>query len=285
MKQQSNDHHYVPTFYLRRWAGQDGRICEFSRPYREAKPLRKMPEAAGFKRDLYMVPGMEPGMQSILEDVVFKRIDQHANDALAFMLANSDGTADMAPKLRSGWSRFLMSLMHRGPEQLAALKARCQAAIEEHLAGLEQTYGDQRQPSDPETYAEMRAAVAHDAEHKAWAMVLESAMDNPTVGTFINSMMWSIVAIRNPERSMLTSDRPLHITNGLDHAEAYIILPVGPTEIFIAVNTAETVGRVSEEPRRLLKDINTKVVEQAVRYAYDTDDAQLRFVENRLRRP
>ena len=284
-KQQSIDHHYIPTFYLRRWAGPDGRICELSRPYREVKPLRKAPEAAGFIPHLYTVPGMEPGLQSVLEDVVFKRTDQHANDALAFMLANADGTADMPPKLRSGWSRFLMSLMHRGPEQLAALKAKCRTTVAEQLAALEHTYAEQRQPSDPETYTEMRAAVEHDVEHKAWAVVLESAVDNPRVGTFINAMNWAIVTVRNRERSMLTSDRSLHMTNGLDHSEAYIILPVGPADIFIAVNTPEMVRRISEtEPRGLVKEINAKVVGQAVRYVYDTDDAQLRFVENRMRR-
>lgn len=284
-KQQSVNHHYVPTFYLSRWAGPDGRICEFSRPHTVVKPLRKMPEAAGFLRHLYTVPGLEPDQRSVLEDVVFKRTDQTASDALSFMLANSDGNADMPPKLRNGWSRFLMSLMHRGPEQLAALKSKCQTFMEKHLAGLEPTYEERRQPSDPATYAEMRAVIEHDVTHKTWAMVLEGVVDNPALGTFINAMHWSIVTVRNPERSMLASDRPLHMTKGIDHPEAYIILPIGPAHIFVAVNTPEMVKRISEtEPRGLVKDINTKVVGQAVQYVYDTDDRQLRFVENRLRR-
>lgn len=178
-----------------------------------------------------------------------------------------------------------MSLMHRGPEQLSALKLKCQIWMEEHLTGLEATYEERRQPSDPATYLEMRAAIEHDVTHKAWAMVLEGAIDNPTLGTFINAMHWSIVTVRNPEWSMLVSDRPLHMTNGIDHPEAYIILPIGPTHIFVAVNTPEMVRRISEtEPRGLVKAINTKVVGQAVRYVYNTDDGQLRFVENRLRR-
>lgn len=284
-KQQSVNHHYVPTFYLSRWAGPDGKICEFSRPHTEVKPLRKMPEAAGFLRHLYTVPGLEPDERSVLEDVVFNKIDQTASDALSFMLANSDGDADMPPKLRNGWSRFLMSLMHRGPEQLAALKLKCQTFMEKHLAGLEPTYDERRQPSDPATYAEMRAAIEHDVTHKTWAMVLEDVVDNPILGTFINAMHWSIVTVRNPERSMLASDRPLHMTNGINHPEAYIILPIGPAHIFVAVNTPEMVKRISEtEPRGLVKDINTKVVGQAVQYVYDTDDRQLRFVANHLRR-
>jgi len=75
------------------------------------------------------------------------------------------------------------------------------------------------------------------------------------------------------------------MTNGLDHSEAYIILPVSPACIFIAVNTPEMVRRISEtDAHTLVKEINAKVVGQAIRYVYDTNDAQLRFVENRLRR-
>lgn len=284
-KQQSVNHHYVPTFYLSRWAGPDGRICELSRRHTEVKPFRKMAEAAGFLRHLYTVPGLEPDKRSVLEDVVFRRIDQTASDALLFMLANSDGNAEMPRKLRNGWSRFLMSLMHRGPEQLAALKVKCETLMGEQLAGLEPTYDERRQPSDPATYAEMKAAIEYDVRHKTWAIVLEKVVDNPTMGMFINAMRWSIVTVSNPDRSMLTSDRPLHMTNGIDHPEAYIILPIGPAQIFIAVNTPEMVKRISEtEPRGLVEAINTKVVGQAVRYVYDTDDGQLQFVENGLRR-
>ena len=284
-KQQSVNHHYIPTFYLGRWAGPDGRICEFSRPHRQVRPLRKAPGAAGFLPHLYTVAALAPDRRSVLEDEFFRRTDQTASDALSFMLANLDGAADMPSKLRNGWSRFLMSLMHRGPEQLAALKARCQMSMTKHLAALELAYEDMRQPSDPATYDEAKAAIRHDMEHKAWAVLLQDLVDNATVGAFINAMRWSIVTVRNPEMSMLASDRPLHMTNGLDHPEGYIILPVGPAHAFIAVNTPDMVrGIAAREPRGLVKDINAKVVGQAVRYVYDSDDRQLRFVENRLRR-
>ena len=130
-----------------------------------------------------------------------------------------------------------------------------------------------------------KAAIRHDMEHKAWAVLLEDLVDNATVGAFINAMRWTIVTVRNPEMSMLTSDRPLHMTNGLDHPEGYIILPVGPAHVFVAVNTPDMVrGIAGREPRGLVKDIDAKVVGQASRYVYDSDDGQLRFVENRLRR-
>ena len=61
------------------------------------------------------------------------------------------------------------------------------------------------------------------------------------------------------------------MTNGLDYPEAYIVLPAGPAEMFVAVNTPEIVGWISEtEPCGLVRDINAKVIGQAVRYVYDT---------------
>jgi uncharacterized protein DUF4238 len=33
-------HHYIPVFYLKQWAGADGRLCQYSRPYNRVKPKR-----------------------------------------------------------------------------------------------------------------------------------------------------------------------------------------------------------------------------------------------------
>jgi hypothetical protein len=31
-------HHYIPIFYLKQWARDDGMLCEFSKPYDSVKP-------------------------------------------------------------------------------------------------------------------------------------------------------------------------------------------------------------------------------------------------------
>src|SRR5580704_19752927 len=33
-KGQRKKHHYIPVFYLKKWTAQDGRLWEFSRPYK-----------------------------------------------------------------------------------------------------------------------------------------------------------------------------------------------------------------------------------------------------------
>ena len=285
MKQQSLTHHHIPTFYLRRWAGSDGLICEFSRPHTQVKPKRKTPEAAGHQRGLYTVTGLPPERQSILEDDFFRRTDQSANDALSFMLANMDGTADMPSKLRSGWSRFILSLVHRNPERLGVLKEKCRVGLAERLAEVEPVYDEFRGPSDPPTFAQLKASMEHDVEHKTWAVLLQDVIDSVTVGTFLNAMRWSIVTVRNPEHLLLTSDRPVYMTNGIDHPEGQIILPVGPEQVFVAVNTSEMEQVLrNHDPRKLVHALNDKVASQAQRYVYGTDDRQLRYIENRLGR-
>lgn len=285
MQQQSLVHHYLPRFYLRQWAGPDGLICEFSRPYMRVQARRKSPKATGHKPGLYTVTGLPPERQSILEDDFFRRTDQTAHDALRFMLANQDGTGDMPSKLRSGWSRFVLSLVHRTPERLALLKEKCRVALAERLAEIEPMYHEFRGPSDPPTFAQLKASMEHDAEHKTWALLLQDVVDSVTVGTFINAMRWSVVTVKNAPHSILTSDRPVYMTNGINHPEGQIILPIGPTRMFVAVNTPEMedVLRTSD-PHRLMGLMNDKVARHACRYVYGTDDRQLRYVENRLGR-
>ena len=283
MQQQSVDHHYIPQFYLRPWTGEDGLVCVFSRPHVRLEARRRPPRATGFERHLYTVSGLPPGQRSILEDEFFRNTDQAAYDALRFMLANQDGAADMPPRLRSGWSRFMLSLMHRSPERVTLLKEKCRIGLIERLAEIEPIYDEIRFPSDPPTFEALKASLQHDVEHKTWAVLLQDVIDSPTVGKFLNAMRWSIVTIQNPVHTLLTSDRPIYMTNGLDHPEAQIILPVGPAELFVAVNTAEMEDALRRsDPRALMRQMNHKVTTQARRYVYDGDDRQLRFVDNRL---
>lgn len=285
MKQQSRTHHYIPTFYLRRWAGEDGRLCEFSRPYRLVKPQRKSPEAAGHLRGLYTIPGLPPESQSILEDKFLRQTDQAASDALDFMLANTSGVDDMSSRLRSGWSRFLLSLMHRTPEKVGDLRAKLRMELATRLPEIERDYQTLRQPSDPETFEDLRALLKRDVEEKTWAVLLERVIDSLTVGTFLNAMRWSIVTFNGSRHSLLTSDRPVCRTNGIDRPDGHVVLPVGPTQVFIAAKNPE-IGAALRQANagELHVCLNDIVARQAVRYVYGTDDRQLRFAENRLAR-
>jgi hypothetical protein len=51
-------HHHLPVFYLDRWTGADGRLCQFSQPYEQVKPKRLYPTQTGFVAGLYSMKGV-----------------------------------------------------------------------------------------------------------------------------------------------------------------------------------------------------------------------------------
>lgn len=104
-------------FYQKRWAGRDERVCVYSKPHVEVKALRRHPDQVGLEYDLYTIPGVEFEAASHLERRFFLQTDNDASQALAIF--EHDPKAPLGARLRSGWSRFIMSLIHRAPEDVA----------------------------------------------------------------------------------------------------------------------------------------------------------------------
>src|SRR5437764_7727637 len=87
-KANGDKHHYIPKFYLKQWVGADGRLCEFSRPYKASPenmphwrsiPLRPRlthVDGTGYQRGLYTFSELAPNIANYLE----KRFLQRADD-------------------------------------------------------------------------------------------------------------------------------------------------------------------------------------------------------------
>ena len=154
-KQESKRHHYIPKFYLRRWAGPDRRVVQFSAPFRnKIQPLRKSPAATGYEDDLYKLEIFEGPEAQELESEFLRIVDTEAAEALKRLEDGPRGWQWDA-KSRSAWTRFLMSVMARGPHDIRALKSHMvenfhKGATEEQEKG----YFETRKPEDPQTLTE-----------------------------------------------------------------------------------------------------------------------------------
>ena len=71
-------HHYLPTFYQKRWAGSDGTAVYYTVPHKTAKALRRHPDQMGFQYDLYTIPGVDFEKASYLERQFFLATDNDA---------------------------------------------------------------------------------------------------------------------------------------------------------------------------------------------------------------
>lgn len=276
-------HHYIPVFYLKRWAGADGTICEFSKPWKgRAKPKRTHPSGTGYINGLYELPGASPQHAQKLETSFFSPADSMAADALECLHAGKIKNWDV--RRRSAWTRFIVSLLMRNPEDLDCLDKHLATNWSSTTTELELRYRARRQPSDPSTFSEY-LSVNTTAEFikRASLGILPALIDHSGVGGYINNMQWSVVSTENASFDLLTSDRPVIMTNGLNKPDSYIVLPIGPKKIFLAVNNLSYVRRFAEaKTDTLVGDMNNTVVIFAVKYVWGYDDRQLRFVQNRM---
>ena len=182
------------------------------------------------------------------------------------------------------WSRFLLTLIHRTPEQVADLKKTLGTELPGFLVRFRPQYESMRKPGSPtfEEFTDWMSSVGNlDSIH---LQVLHSLMDSELTGTALNRMIWGTIRIDNARYPLLTSDRPLTMSNGIGGPDGYIVMPISPDRIFVATNTAEMARNIRDQVKqgKFEDRVNDFVARQARKYVYGTDDRQLRFVQNRL---
>jgi hypothetical protein len=280
--QASIRHHYIPVFYLKRWRGNDGRICEFSRPYREIYSRRIYPIQTGFVDRLYEMKGVPAAIAQRVEDEFMKPVDSLASIALA-MLENQDEKITHDAKYRSAWSLFLMALLMRMPEDLVVLSLALADEWAREFPKLEEKYANKRKPDDPPTLQEF--IDKNDPDYMArWAMnVAPKLMDHGGIGQLLNDMRWFVLTTAEDLMPFLTSDRPVLISATLTEENAYVFLPIGPHRLFVAVKDDETERLVRQRPLvELIQSSNKLVTRHATKYVYGIDAIETKFVDEHL---
>jgi len=277
-------HHHLPVFYLDRWTGEDGQLCQFSRPHEEIVPLRRHPEQTGFVPRLYQMPGLPPEDAQQIERKFMQPLDTMAADALV-MLEMNDPRITKEAKPRSAWTRFIMSLLMRTPEDIAALKSGVAEEWLKSVPSLQEKYAAKKGKDDPKTVQEWLDQQAPD-EIECWAMVLApKLMNHEKLGNLINNMRWLVVSITSDAGEFLTSDRPVLMTATLTEKCAYIMLPIGPKALFVAVNDVETQKAIeARDPAERVEVVNRFVAGHAVKYVYGCDDSALEYVRANMGR-
>ncbi len=93
-------------------------------------------------------------------------------------------------------------------------------------------------------------------------------------------MRWTVVTTPDDAAPFLSSDRPLFMSKTFSEPECYLTLPIGPHRLFVAANTQEIERRFKDRPpKELAHEVNSQVVQQAVKYVYGVDDSEREFVD------
>ena len=275
-------HHYIPVFYLKQWAGPDDRICEFSKPFDRVKPKRVHPDGTAFVRGLNTIPGLPPEEADYLENKFFQIADDGACRVLRLLVGGSP--VEFSIEQRSAWSRFLVSLVTRNPESVAKYLAAGEAVYRAAALRLQADYERHKRPEDPPTYEEYAAKNSPNPAGRAGAHLLQRVTDSALIGNHIIRMRWMVLYDPRPPYPLLTSDRPVVMTNGISKPNSQIILPISPRHVFVATNNVETENYIRGIMHRqqLIQQINERTARQSRKFVYGCDDAQLKFVSKRL---
>jgi hypothetical protein len=277
--QASVRHHYIPVFYLKRWSTDDRKLCEYSRPHKTIYTRRIFPVQTGFQNRLYEKKGVPKAIAQQLEDEFMKPADTFAAVALK-MIETSDQRIETDPKYRSAWSLFLMTLLTRMPEDLAALVEILNDDWERDLPRFEKAYANKQKPGSPPTLQEF--IEKEDPDHMArWTMnVAPNLMDHEGIGRALNVMRWFVSTTAEDVPSFLSSDRPLFMSGTFSEADCYLTLPIAPHRLFVAVNSEETELQIKGRPAiELVQSTNIQLARQAEKYVYGRDDLEMEFVD------
>jgi Protein of unknown function (DUF4238) len=208
-----HDHHFIPAFYLKHWAGPNGKLVEYT--LRRGKLVSKHvgPRATGFETDLYTFTDLPKDIAQHLETAFFSYADRTASKALDDLLADQT----LIPELVNAWSRFVIGIHLRHPDTKPELRAAAIRFWDLSGHAFQAEYENIRKPHDPPTFDAYLAKRDPFGRYKMQLNLIIKALDNETIGQHINGMTWHVRSLSDADHKLLTSDRPVEIPDGSDH--------------------------------------------------------------------
>ncbi len=265
-------HHYKPVFFLSRWAGKDGQLCEMKLIKDKVVPRRRHPAGTGYVKDLYRTDGVPEEISQVLETNFMSPLDNDAANGLDKIASDQPLDADE----RIAWARFMLSLLYRNREGVEFIKAHMADIQREATLALEPDWAAQRGALDELTLEEASAARDPAAAAKSAANMLADIIANSRAVPDIATMHWTRIDLRGSKVPLLTSDRPL-VFVGLSDPHAYMALPIGPYDLFVAARD-DRFSRPRTDATDIAWRMNKDVVSLGRQFVWGVDDAELDFV-------
>ncbi len=267
---------------MRGWTGEDGRLERYNRPHKCVHVRRVYTSEVGFENLLYDFAPHEPHFPG-LERAYFAPIDNLAAKARRKLL--NDHEREWSSELRSAWSRFLMSLLHRTPAALEVFREGVIRMTIRGSAGVEDLWSRIRNEDDPQSWLEYCLAEnPHFLEQRPLEL-LPRVIENKELGLRLNRMLWAVVRPTYRNWSFLTSDSPLVVSDSLTKPNSHVALALSANALFVAVTAKSTLETIVDMgDRAIFENYNQIVVDRAAKFVASVDQTQDRFIRNNFGR-
>jgi hypothetical protein len=272
---------------LQRWTDPtSGKLIEFCRRYEGVVARPTAPGGTGYVRGLYKLPDAEPGEEYIIETNLMKSIDNWASKALQSMMVDGPFPGKLEPHQALGWCQFLYSLIVRTPEHLERMREKMTTLDPaEVIENIREDYPRIKGPGDPPTFDKYKEAFLKRRVAVPAIRVLPELVRSKRVVGVLASFKWQTATVNTAKHPLLTSDRPIVMSNGLLQQDAHIVLPISLRKLFIATKTEETFQFFKEmDTNQLVEAMNNQICQQAHHFVFGREKRPLRYIEKRLGR-
>ena len=263
--QQSKKHHFAPVFYLSRWKDREWKICTIRNFDGDIKRRPRPPEMTGFEEHLYSyTEGSSVSDRAELETKFFKPLDNEGAKIVKKFMTG----AELQHRERILWAQFLCAMRIRTPENVVKIKAHAAHLMLQEIEADQSKYEKCRLPDDPKRFIDFLADKPWLLENIGISQIANIA-SSPSVMADILRMNWYTVSLP-PGLPLLTSDRPLMVTAGIQNPDCMFALPLSPECAFFAFypGSRAQIVLMDARPDILAAALNRNVVSQAKERAY-----------------
>jgi len=275
------NHHYIPQFYLRPWLGTDNKLQEFRRGYGGRIQVgRYGTKVTGCAEDLYTLPGVTEETKQNVEKFFMGFVDNAAVRARDMMLVDHIPTDT---ETRRSWARFLISLVFRNPEEVEKFKRQHRRNLLTPDPEFQREYAARRRDSDPELFEDWMLLNDPTYFERHSVLTLTHLMEHQNVLRLIRTMDWRVIDISRRSRRLMTSDRPVIMSNGLGRYEGHIGIPISPAKMFVGFRYGDYANQFCALPLgKIVRAVNEAVIGQAQKYVYALDSAHAADVRKNM---
>lgn len=278
-------HHYIPAFYLRGWERPEtGKLVEFRKLPGKLAIKEVTAQYTGFQKLHYSYASDDDaGMDHTFESEYLSSLD---NDGANALRAINEPDPQFTDEVKVTWSRLMVSLMTRSPEDVDAFK-KCLEFVHANPSPLRQRLIAsmcEELDIDPRESEEVMASLRpHDMSFTA-LKALGHLMEWNKLIPVLCAMTWRVRDLQGAKNTLLISDRPVLNNQELAMPSGLLAMPVSPTRLLILHGSKSSDAdhlRYSSEDVAA-RSCNQLIVEAARQYVWSTSQDQERFVGNRI---
>ncbi len=191
--------------------------------------------------------------------------------------------APIEGRIRNAWGRFVLSLMLRNPEEVAAFKRNYTDLVMTPQQEFQSKHDAIKLEEDPALFEDWM--VQSDATHVEWSAMfaITTFIEHPPALRLFQRMQWIIIDTSCVKRRLMTSDRPVIFTQGMLQYAGHYALPISPTRLFLAATTVDFARQFAAlRPGKIVRETNRLVLRQARKYVYAIDGSHLADVRREM---